>query len=203
MLVSRTRAACGADAIVRSAGGYRLGVGPQEVDSGRLAALVADATAALDGDPTRAQALAHEALALASGLQSNGDDGALLAEIRQAAADHAAKARTVLARASGRLGAHADALPGLEAAHAAHPDDESLLADLLRSEAVGEGPAPRSSAMSATAAACASSSAPAPASACGARSASCWRSTVPSAPASATTRHRCSAATATSRRCAG
>jgi predicted ATPase/DNA-binding SARP family transcriptional activator len=141
VLVSRTRAACGADAIVREGSGYRLGVGPAEVDSGRLAALVADAAAALDRDPAHAQALAREALALASGLESsNGDDGALLAEIRQAAAAHADEARTVLARASGRLGAHADALPDLEAVHAADPDDESLLADLLRSEAVVRGP---------------------------------------------------------------
>jgi predicted ATPase len=141
VLVSRTRATYGADAIVRDAGGYRLGVGPGEVDSGRLAALVAEATTALDADPARAHALTREALTLASGLRSsNGDDGALLEEIRGAAAVQAAAARTVLARASSRLGDHAGALPDLEAAHAAHADDESLLADLLRSEAAVRGP---------------------------------------------------------------
>jgi len=158
VLVSRTRAACGADAIVRDAGGYRLGVGPADVDSGRLAALVAAAAAALDDDPARAHALACEALALGgdgagmeasrgaadgrartSGGAANGD-GALLAAIRRDAAAHAATARTVRARADSRLGAHADALPALEQAHAADPDDESLLADLLRSEAVVRGP---------------------------------------------------------------
>ncbi len=39
------------------------------------------------------------------------------------------------------MGAHAGALPELEAAHAARPDDESLLADLLRTEAAVRGPA--------------------------------------------------------------
>ena len=50
VLVSRTRSALGAGAIVRDAVGYRLGVDPAEVDSVRLAALVRDAAAALDDD---------------------------------------------------------------------------------------------------------------------------------------------------------
>ncbi|HEY8536096.1 MAG TPA: helix-turn-helix domain-containing protein, partial [Vicinamibacterales bacterium] len=100
VLVSRTRAAYGADAIVRDGVGYRLGVGPAEVDSGRLSALVAEAGAALEEDPARAQGLAREALALAGGAPqdageqtSNGAhpaDGTPLAEIRAAAAEHAA-----------------------------------------------------------------------------------------------------------------
>src|SRR5262245_57099770 len=68
VLVSRTRAACGPDAIVRDPAGYRLGVEPAQVDSVRLAALVRDARTRLDGDTPRAQALASEALALADGL---------------------------------------------------------------------------------------------------------------------------------------
>jgi predicted ATPase/DNA-binding SARP family transcriptional activator len=141
VLVSRTRTACGADAIVRDAGGYRLGVGSAEVDSGRLADLVRRATAALDDDAAGAQALAREALALADGVSAaNGDTSQALARIRLAAAQDAAQARIVLARAASRTGAHADALPALEAAHAQRPDDESLLADLLHSEAAVRGP---------------------------------------------------------------
>ncbi|HVU78322.1 MAG TPA: BTAD domain-containing putative transcriptional regulator, partial [Gaiellaceae bacterium] len=59
---------------------------------------------------------------------------------RRAAAENVAAARSVLARAASRVGAHAEALPALEAAHLASPDDESLLADLLRSEAAVRGP---------------------------------------------------------------
>jgi predicted ATPase/DNA-binding SARP family transcriptional activator len=141
VLVSRTRAACGADAIVRDGGGYRLGVGQSELDSGWLAALVRDAEVALERDAARAAELAREALALADGLPSPvTNDGGSLGEIRRAAAADAAAARTILARARGRTGAHADALPALEAAHAERPVDESLLADLLRSEAAVRGP---------------------------------------------------------------
>ena len=141
VLVSRTRTACGADAIVRDGAGYRLGVGQSELDSGWLAALVRDAAAALERDAAAAAELAREALALADGLPSPvADDGGSLGEIRRAAAADAAAARTVLARAWSRTGAHADALPALEQAHAERPEDESLLADLLRSEAVVRGP---------------------------------------------------------------
>ena len=141
VLVSRTRTALGADAIVRDAVGYRLGVDPAEVDSVRLSALARDAAAALDDDADRAATLAREALALANGLPAPVDAEAdPLAELRRAAAGDLATARVVLARASSRTGAHAQALTALEAAHAERPDDEALLADLLRSEAAVRGP---------------------------------------------------------------
>ncbi len=142
VLVSRARNACGPDAIVRDGAGYRLGAAPGEVDSGRLAELVRAAVAALDRDAAAAEGLAREALELAAGLAqaADGDDGPL-AEVRRAAAADAATARVVLARASSRAGAHAAALPVLEAAHARSPRDEPLLADLLRSEAAVSGPA--------------------------------------------------------------
>jgi DNA-binding SARP family transcriptional activator len=141
VLVSRTRTACGAGTIVSDPAGYRLGVDPAEVDSVRLAVLVRDAASALDGDADRAAALAREALALADGLRAPIDDEAdPLTEVRRAAGGDLATARVILARASSRTGAHAEALPGLEAAHTEHPDDEALLADLLRSEAVVRGP---------------------------------------------------------------
>ena len=142
VLVSRTRSACGPDAIVRDGIGYRLGVAPAEVDSIRLAALVHKAAAALERDAAAAAALARDALALADGrsVAANGDDGPLH-QIRLTAAADIASAVVILAQASSRMGAHADALPGLETAHAERPDDESLLADLLRSEAVVRGPA--------------------------------------------------------------
>jgi predicted ATPase/DNA-binding SARP family transcriptional activator len=141
VLVSRTRSACGPDAIVRDGLGYRLGVAPAEVDSVRLASLVREATTKLDRDAAAAAELAREALGLGNGLSATlEDDDGSLPEVRRAAIADLAAARVVLARASSRTGAHADALPALETAHAAQPDDESLLADLLRSEAVVRGP---------------------------------------------------------------
>ncbi|WP_041731654.1 AfsR/SARP family transcriptional regulator [Conexibacter woesei] len=141
VVVSRTRTACGADAIVRDGEGYRLGLPPAAVDSSRLAGAVAAARAALDGDPVAAAELAREALALGAALASVGPhEPGPLAELRRGAAGDLAAARQLLAQASSRTGAHADALPALEEALAAVGDDESLLADLLRSEAVVRGP---------------------------------------------------------------
>ena len=111
VLVSRTRAACGTDAIVRAAPGYRLGIDPAEVDSARVASLLDEARAALDRDATSARELASEALALGGLLgREDGGEGAL-AEIRHAAAGKLAMARAVVAQASSRMGAHPAALP--------------------------------------------------------------------------------------------
>jgi predicted ATPase/DNA-binding SARP family transcriptional activator len=142
VLVSRTRSACGTDVIVRDGVGYRLGAAPCEVDCLRLAELARDAGAALDRDAALAAELAAQALVLAEGLQSTvGDDDGPLAELRRAAAADAQAARVIQARASSRLGTHGSALVVLEAASARRPDDESLLADLLRTEAAARGPA--------------------------------------------------------------
>jgi DNA-binding SARP family transcriptional activator len=142
VLVSRTRSACGADVVVRDGAGYRLGVAPDEVDSLRLSALVGEAGAALDRDAAAAAELAGAALALSDGLaEAAGEADGPLAELRRAAAAHVAEARVIRARALSRMGNHGDALPVLEAALAARPHDESLLADLLRSEAAVRGPA--------------------------------------------------------------
>jgi predicted ATPase len=142
VLVSRARTACGPDTIIRDGIGYRLGAAPGEVDSARLARLVRDAAAALDQDATAAATLAREALALTAGLPEVGDEeSGPLAEVRRTAAADAAATRVILARAASRAGEHPAALPVLVAAHAERPQDEPLLADLLRSEAVVDGPA--------------------------------------------------------------
>ncbi|HEY0933128.1 MAG TPA: BTAD domain-containing putative transcriptional regulator, partial [Trebonia sp.] len=142
VLVSRARNACGADVIVLDGTGYRLGAGPGEVDSVRLSGLVGEAAAALDRDADAAAGLAREALALAGGLgETSGTGDGPLAGVRRAAAADADAARVILARASSRAGGHAAALAALEAACARSPQNESLLADLLRSEAAVSGPA--------------------------------------------------------------
>jgi len=142
VLVSRTRTACGADVIVRDGTGYRLGAAPAQVDSAWLARLVRAAGAALDKDAAAAAAMAREAQALTAGLTAVGDqDDGPLAQVRRAAAADLAAARLIAARAASRMGEHAAALPVLAAAHAVRPQDESLLADLLRSEAAVDSPA--------------------------------------------------------------
>ncbi|MCL2584051.1 MAG: AAA family ATPase, partial [Streptosporangiales bacterium] len=141
VLVSRVRTACGADVIVRDDSGYRLGAGPDEVDSCRLNRCARDAAARLERDPGAAASLAREAMTLAGSLPaaSEGEDGPL-AGVRRAAAADAAAARIILARAASRTGEHASALAPLEDAHDSHPGDEALLADLLRSEGAVRGP---------------------------------------------------------------
>ena len=141
VLVSRTRALCGPDAIVRDVAGYRLGIEADQVDSARLASLVREARTVLEEDAPRARALAGEALALVTDLPPAGaEDGETLAEIRRLAVEDRALACAVSARAASRLGAHAEALPELERAHDGAADDESLIVDLLRSEAALRGP---------------------------------------------------------------
>ena len=142
VLVSRVRSAYGADVILRDAAGYRLGAAPDEVDGVRLSRLVRAAASALDEDPMRAGELAREALALAGGLLPvRATERGPLADLRRDAAAETKAARAILARASSRTGEHADALAELELAHDASPHDESLLADLLHSEAAVRGPA--------------------------------------------------------------
>ncbi|WP_320671071.1 ATP-binding protein [Patulibacter defluvii] len=141
VVVSRTRTACGPETVLRDGDGYRLGLSADEVDSARLAALVAAAARAIGDDPLAAAERAREALTLADGLAAVAEDEpGPLADLRREAAADAGRARLLLARASSRTGAHEDALPVLEAAHAAAPDDEPLLADLLRSELEVRGP---------------------------------------------------------------
>ncbi|MFG2071660.1 BTAD domain-containing putative transcriptional regulator [Nonomuraea maritima] len=140
VVVSRTRAATGADVVVRIPRGYRLGLPADQVDALLLGSLVEQARAALGADDTAlARRRAEEAMALASG----GPDGATgaLAELRDVTARRVAEARRVAAIALSRSGAHERALPLLEAAAADEPYDEELFACLLRSEAAGRGAA--------------------------------------------------------------
>jgi predicted ATPase/DNA-binding SARP family transcriptional activator len=139
VLVSRTRSTVAAEAVVRDGDGYRLGIPGAAVDSVRLAELAAAAGVGFERDPATAVRQAEEALALGAELVAAGDADGPLADVRRNAALDLRTARLALARASSRLGDHAEAMPGLESAQAEHPDDEGLLEDLLRSEAAVRG----------------------------------------------------------------
>ncbi|CAO5171226.1 putative ATPase [Frankia sp. AiPs1] len=156
VVVSRTRTACGADAVLHDSEGYRLNLAPDQVDSALLATLVAESGRLLLADPSTAARRTREALALADSLppappspdgrvardgRLPADERGPLADRRRAAGHDLATARLLLARALSRTGQHAEAFPMLSAAHAEHPEDADLLADLLRSEAAARGPA--------------------------------------------------------------
>ncbi|GAT66246.1 transcriptional regulator [Planomonospora sphaerica] len=138
VLVSRARSVAGPEALVTEGGGYRLGVPPDRVDAALLHGLAGRARALLAEDPAAAAAAAEEALALGAGTLPPEGDGPL-AEVRRRAERDLASARVVLARARSRGGDHGSALPGLEEAVRVRPEDEGLLADLLRSEAAVRG----------------------------------------------------------------
>jgi predicted ATPase/DNA-binding SARP family transcriptional activator len=138
VVVSRTRAATGADVVVRMPRGYRLGLPADQVDALLLGGLVEQARKALaEGDMVLARRRADEAMAMTVG----GPDGAVgaLAELREVAAAWVGEARRVAAVALSRSGAHESALPLLEEVAAGRPQDEELLACLLRSEAAVRG----------------------------------------------------------------
>jgi predicted ATPase/DNA-binding SARP family transcriptional activator len=140
VVVSRTRAATSADAVVRTARGYRLGLADEQVDALLLGNLVQRARRALgEGEAAVAQRLAEEAIGLgANGLATSAGP---LADVVAVAAGQLAESRHVLAVARGRSGDHKGALPLLEEAVAVRPYDEELLACLLRSEAAVRGAA--------------------------------------------------------------
>jgi predicted ATPase/DNA-binding SARP family transcriptional activator len=145
VLVSRTRAACGPESLVHAGDGYRLGIGPDEVDALVVRAETAAARATLPRDPAGAAEHARAALALVGDLgdrlgPADGEAGPL-AEVRRQATDDLRTARVVLAQAASRSGSHDEALGALEDALTHRPEDEALLADLLRSLAAVHGPA--------------------------------------------------------------
>ncbi|GAA3516643.1 ATP-binding protein [Actinocatenispora rupis] len=143
VLVSRVRAAYGADAIVREDAGYRLGVPAGEVDALRLADLAQRVRRAVEaGDALPARELAAEITALTRALVSPADaDGGALNVVRRTAAVHSAELAGPLGRALSATGDHEAALTWLAEAAARAPSDEAVLASLLRSEAAVRGTA--------------------------------------------------------------
>jgi predicted ATPase/DNA-binding SARP family transcriptional activator len=138
VLVSRLRSV-DRDLVARREGGYHLGLGRHAVDSWALTDLVARAEQLLRSDqPADAARLAAEATATAV---TDAPDGPL-ADLRSATTRTIDSARRVHAVALARSG-HADiALPLLADLHDQAPDDATLLAELLRTEARAVGTTP-------------------------------------------------------------
>jgi predicted ATPase/DNA-binding SARP family transcriptional activator len=137
VLVSRTRAQTGADAVLRTDHGYRLGVPDDAVDALRLRRHLRDARSAEKaGDLGRARDASGEVVAATIG---SGPAEGPLQELRREARGRVAEARLILGRSLSGLGRHAEALELLEPAHVEDREDEAVLAALLRSEAAVRG----------------------------------------------------------------
>ncbi|HET7386663.1 MAG TPA: BTAD domain-containing putative transcriptional regulator [Nocardioidaceae bacterium] len=139
VLVSRLRTLTTPDIVERTGGGYRLGLSPVAVDA---LALRSDAGAALaawhGGDVLRAREIAARAATIT--VTPGSGDGPL-AELLAAGRRDVSDAARVLGLAASACGDHSEALPLLEQALAARPDDETLLEALLRSQAATRGTA--------------------------------------------------------------
>ena len=143
LLVSRVRSRLGADLIVSTPTGYRLGLSAEQVDA---TAVLIEASAseehARSGDHAAALRRAEAGLALCAGTEEwdgAGDDP--LSALRVA---RLATYRSLLrsrALALSRQQKHREAIEPLAELAARQPRDEEILAELLRSEAATSGAA--------------------------------------------------------------
>ncbi|MFF2504692.1 BTAD domain-containing putative transcriptional regulator [Streptomyces sp. NPDC058067] len=135
--VSRLRKRLSLD-IGATPAGYRLAVGPDDVDVHRFERLAAEGGQALTaGDPARASALLHEALGLWRGpalADLPAAFGSRLEEVRLTAAQTRIEAELA-------LGSGAGLVPELRDLIAAHPLSERLYGQLMRALHAGGRPA--------------------------------------------------------------
>ncbi|WP_335978010.1 ATP-binding protein [Streptomyces sp. CA2R106] len=145
VIVSRARAQWGAEVIERTPGGYRLALTEEQVDSSALLlAASTGAERARAGDHAGALAAAETGLALWAEVPddshdagSSSDPVAALRAERRPVRDALARTRAL---ALARLGRYTEAAGPLAQAAAAHPHDEEVLAELLRTQAATAGP---------------------------------------------------------------
>ncbi len=137
VLVSRTRAQTDHDVVVHAARGYRLGLADELVDALRLSRHLAAARAAQAAvDLGAARDEAREVAAVV--VRADASAGPL-GELRRRAREHVAQGRRILGRTLSGLGTHQEALELLVPELTADPDDEALLAAVLRSETAVHG----------------------------------------------------------------
>jgi len=134
VVVSRTRAQSAPEVVVRTPGGYRLGVGGDDLDVATLVDAVRDAARAESGgDHVRARDRARAALDVPV---AGPGAGPALDGLRDRARSQRADAAAVLGRSLSLLGSHDEALGLLLEVR---EPDETTLAALLRSEAAVHG----------------------------------------------------------------
>lgn len=142
VVVSRVRNSCGAELIKRYDGGYRLALPRTAVDTWAAEDLVTAARSDLAaGQLTRARSAVEAALSLLNILSAGGTETGPLMDVRHAALRLRRSAEVMLGLALSGTGEDAAALPYLLSAHRAAPDDETVLAALLKSESKAIGPA--------------------------------------------------------------
>jgi predicted ATPase/DNA-binding SARP family transcriptional activator/tetratricopeptide (TPR) repeat protein len=149
VLVSRARGLLGAEVIVSTPSGYRLGLAEEQIDSSALVLhAAASAGRARAGDHAGSLAAAEAGLALwpdapdapAPGSGSGDDSGDPVAALRAERAPVRAALVRARALALARLGRHAEAAGPLTAVAGEQPRDEEVLAELLRCVAATAGP---------------------------------------------------------------
>jgi predicted ATPase/DNA-binding SARP family transcriptional activator len=145
VLVSRLRTLLGADVIVSTPVGYRLGLPEERIDAAAvLLHAAASARAARDGDHAAALRHAEAGLALWQDAVASSVDAGVsdpLAALRAARAGTYRALVRARVLALGRVGRRGEALEPLVELVGAYPRDEELLAELLRCEAAEVGPA--------------------------------------------------------------
>ncbi|MER5792207.1 BTAD domain-containing putative transcriptional regulator [Streptomyces sp. NPDC001980] len=143
ILVSRLRSQLGAELVVSTPTGYRLGLDETQVDaSALLVHEAASAERARAGDHEGALARAEAGLALWDGSVGAGADEELHDPVAALRAERLRAYRALVrshALALARLGRRAEATAPLAELNRELPRDEEVLAELLRCEAAGAG----------------------------------------------------------------
>jgi predicted ATPase/DNA-binding SARP family transcriptional activator len=143
VLVSRARSRLGADLIVSTPTGYRLSLREDQIDASALLLSAAESEKrSRAGDHLAALERAEAGLALCEGAEGwdSGDDHPLSA-LRAARVPAYRSLLRARAMALSRLGRRAEAVGPLGALISEYPQDEEVLAELLRCEAATAGPA--------------------------------------------------------------
>lgn len=138
-VVSRARTQLGAGAVPRRGTGYALALAARDVDDARLLSQAVDAAAALEAQaPARAVALTEALPTVPAGADPpDSPRGAVLARARTALG----ACRRTRALALDGIGRHQEAVPLLLEISRELPDDEAVLAALVRGEAWTGSPA--------------------------------------------------------------
>lgn len=142
ILVSRGRGQLGADVIVTTPTGYRLGLGEEQVDAAAvLLSAAASARSSRAGDHERALEHAEAGLVLWEGAEGDNGAGDPVSALRAQRESTRRSLQRGRALALARLGRHAEAVEELGRLTVERPRDEEILLELLRAEAETLGPA--------------------------------------------------------------